>query len=87
MEGRGPRNRNPSSSASFSQPRGQKLPSNATHQSKVSTFAQRDRNASSSSTSHSNNRQHHADADADSNSGPLVGTCPYMCPGNLMVIK
>ncbi|XP_019413993.1 PREDICTED: SAC3 family protein C [Lupinus angustifolius] len=82
MEGGAPRNRNPSShsvSTSFSQ----SSRSNATHQSKVSTFAQIERRgrASSSSTSYSNiNTQHYADADSDSNFVPLVGTCPYMCP-------
>ncbi|KAE9620862.1 hypothetical protein Lalb_Chr01g0007531 [Lupinus albus] len=82
MDGGEPRNRNPSShsvSTSFSQ----SSRSNATHQSKVSTFAQIERGGrvSSSSTSNSNiNPQYYADSDSDSNFVPLLGTCPYMCP-------
>ncbi|XP_061346019.1 SAC3 family protein C isoform X2 [Gastrolobium bilobum] len=80
MEGR---SENPRSSYSHSRrPRGQKLHSNATHQSKVSTFAQRGTSSStttsSASTSYFNNKQDAAQG--SSNFGPLVGTCPYMCP-------
>ncbi|CAL0328793.1 unnamed protein product [Lupinus luteus] len=73
----------PSSSSSVSTSFSQSSRSNATHQSKVSTFAQFERRGrpSSSSTSHSNiNTQHYADTDSNSNFVPLLGTCPYMCP-------
>lgn len=74
--------------SSFSQPwrsRRQNLASNALHQSKVSNFAQRSTPSSTSttgyaSTSSFNESQDH-DAPRSSDSGPIVGTCPYMCPG------
>ncbi|XP_004514308.1 SAC3 family protein C isoform X1 [Cicer arietinum] len=78
-------NGSPSSSFSKSRhPHRHKFPSNATNQSKVSTFAQRvtppPTTGSNYNASISDFNSSQEDAQQSSNFGVLVGTCPYMCP-------
>lgn len=77
---------NRSTSSSFSQsrypPRRHKFASNATHQSKVSSFSQRV-TPPPTTGSHSNAPTSDFNDD-DSSFGVLLGTCSYMCPGKLI---